>query len=452
MATKAEKGRARGKKGVSSVYLIADSRERNVHSFLDAEFQEYAYLIKQVTTADYLICRAPPRGSAGEPAVLAAIERKTLTDFAASFTDGRHENVKKLRALREQTGCQLYYFVEGPAFPSPSRRFARIPYANIQAAITKLMMRDGVFVVQTENESHTAKRLADFVRAFDAERPYAAPRPVAAEGGPPPAEGGDAALGCDDGRGEPLELVVPDVLTARIEQTDDDAAVAMWARLRGISVVLGKILTREFSVAELVAQAVPPGRLQGLKTATGRGINKDALASLTSVRAGSEEHAAKLLSGLRNVTPAVAKLILDETGGLRRLCEMPTVFVAAIALPQKGRTVKLGKVRAERIRRVLHYKEGAAPPAEPEGHSLAGDPSDGPLGGPIDGLLDGDGGLDDSAEDLFDGQSDDQLGGLLDALLDEQLGTDPICGADEPGPALADGDLESMLEAAGWAV
>lgn len=468
MAAEGAKERTRGKKAVSPVYLIADSRERNVHPFLDAEFQEYAYLVKQVTTGDYLICRAPPRGGAQRgpeagPAVLAAIERKTLEDFAASFKDGRHENVKKLRALREQTGCQLYYFVEGPAFPSPSRRFSRIPYANILAAITKLMMRDGIFVVQTENESHTAKRLADFVRAFDAEQPYVAPCPSVGSGamqtkGPAGCAAEDegevaamaesAATGAatcaaeregaaESGADWSCELTVPDVLTARVEQTDDEAAVAVWARLRGVSVVLGKILTREFSVAELAAQAVPPERLRALKTATGRAINKDAQASLASVRGGSAEHAAKLLSGLRNVTPAVAKIVLAGAGGLRRLCESHPAFVAGIELPQKGRTVKLGKARAERIWRILHYKEGSASFALPRGRSFAPGLPPGPA--PLPAL---------PARQATEAQPRDSPLGFASPLLGGAAeGPEPA----EPLPALADDDLASMLEAAGWA-
>ena len=350
---------------VSKTYLIADARERSVIPFIETEFQEHAFIVKQVTTADYLICRQ--RGPGEEPAVLAAIERKTHEDFAASFKDGRHENIAKLRALRAATGCHLYYFVEGAAFPSPNRRFGRIPFSNILAAITKMMVRDGIFVVQTADAGHSAKRLADFLRAFDSEPPHTA----AAGTGDSRAGGDDSRAGdsdSDDGGGGgtgggAVPFAVPDILMARTEETDDEAAVSMWARLRGISVVLGKILTREFSVAELAGQAVAPDRIRALKTATGRPINKDAVASLLAVRAGASEPAAKLVSGLRNITPAVAALLLEESGGLSRLCAQPTADLAAVKLPQKNRTVQLGNVRAGRIQRILNYRArpGGAP-------------------------------------------------------------------------------------------
>jgi hypothetical protein len=356
-------------------YLVADTRERLVHPFLEDELLSHTHVVRQINTGDYLICRA----EAGGPRVLACIERKTLEDFAASFRDGRYENLEKLRVLRAATGCQLYFFIEGPAFPAAGRRFARIPYACILAAVTKLMVRDGVFVVQTSDPRHTAQRLADFLRAFEAgapapePAPAPAPAPVSApvsapapESAPAPVLAGAPEPACADGAPPPLEaeLTVPDALLARLEPTDARAAVDMWARLRGVSVVLGRILTREFSVAELVS-GVAPDRVRALRTATGRPINRDAASSLLAVRSGSREHAVKLVSGLRGVSPQVASLALTAAGGLAALCAQPVGALAAVETPQKNRTVRLGPARAERILRLLHYREPDAA-ARPE--------------------------------------------------------------------------------------
>jgi ERCC4-type nuclease len=371
----ASKAATRRVKGVSDVYLIVDTRERNVIPFLEDALQEYAHVVAQVNTGDYLICR---KGAPGQPpTILAVIERKTYADFAASFKDGRYENLDKMLAMRARTGCQLFFFVEGPAFPSPGRRFARIPYENILAAMTKLPVQHGVFVVLTEDESHTAKRLTDHLRCFDAvpvphgtvpgprppnARPAAGPNiaiNIAGEGGATnividaASDGDEEGAGGDDTQG----LVVPDAILGLVAESDSAAATNAWARLRGISVVLGKILTREFTVAELAGQHVTLAQIGALKTATGRAINKDAASSLLAVRAGSLEHATKVVSGLRGVTPAVATTILQAVGGLARLCNAPLTTVEAVPLQQKSRTVRLGKARAERIRRILHFKE-----------------------------------------------------------------------------------------------
>jgi hypothetical protein len=331
------------KRGISSVYLIVDSRERAVIPFIETVLQEHAYIAKQVTTGDYLICRS------GEiPKILACVERKTLVDFAASFKDGRVENIRKMRALRAATGCALYYFIEGPAFPSPARRFARIPYGNILAAMTKLMVRDGVFIVQTADERHTATRLNELMHTYaSVTEPHVEIRAGDSDG--------DGDIDGDGGDNEPL--AVPDVLTIRHEETELDAAVNMWSRLRGISIVLGKIITREFTVAALATGKVSCAQIRALKTATGRGINKDAVASLLAIQADEFGHGVKLISGLRNITPATATIILTASGGLRGLCEGIPAATAGVELPQKNRTIKLGNARADRIHRMLHWRD-----------------------------------------------------------------------------------------------
>ena len=98
---------------LSSVYLIADQRERAVIPFLDDALQAHAYVVKTINSGDYLVCTRGPGG----PRVLAVIERKSLEDYAASFKDGRHANMEKLYALRSRSGCQVFLILEGPAFP-----------------------------------------------------------------------------------------------------------------------------------------------------------------------------------------------------------------------------------------------------------------------------------------------------------------------------------------------
>jgi ERCC4-type nuclease len=396
----------RKKTGISDMYLVVDTRERSVVPFIETEFQDHAYVQKQVNTGDYLICQ---RIAGGEPLIRACIERKTHEDFAASFKDGRYQNIEKMKALREETGCQLYFFVEGAAFPSPNRRYARIPFSNILAAITKLMVRDGIYVVQTENQAHTAKRLVDFVAMFDSVVPYSPPKAAAPVA---PKAGGAVDTDTGAGAGEDTTLAVPDVLKGNIERTDAEAAVLMWARLKGISVVLGKILTSEFSVADLATQKVSVQRIQTLKTATGRTINKDAVDSLLSVRSGSLPRAAKLVSGLQGVSPAMANVILGEAGTLAGLCGWGSDALALVMLPQKNRSVQLGKTRAGRIRRMLHYVEGRAPAAEPASYRL--------------------------------GAADEEPAADEETVVDEEL-------ADEDAAApLPDADIDEILEMSGF--
>ncbi len=265
--------------------------------------------VAQLNTGDYLICR---QLEGGEPEVLAAFERKTLPDFAASFRDGRHENRHKLLDLRVRTGAAVFYLVEGPAFPPPTRRVGRVPYSSILSAMTNLMVRDGVLVVQTENEAHTAQRLLDFLRAYRGTPvPYATP-PGEGEGTAPVAAAA-ATLGA-----------VPGGLTGALPKADELLAAEVWGRLRGVSVPTGQVLAARFSVADLVSGGVAAEALAGLRGPSGRQLGRQARASLAALLADGGE------------------LLREAT------------------IPQKGREVALGPARAERALRVLTYS-GQAP-------------------------------------------------------------------------------------------
>jgi ERCC4-type nuclease len=386
----------RGKTQSNSTYLIVDARERAVIPFVETALENFQYVQKQVNTGDYLICRGSG-APAAPPTILACLERKTHEDFAASFKDGRYENVNKMLELRARTGCQLYYIIEGAAFPSPSRRFARIPFANILAAITRLMVRHGIFIVQTEDEQHTAKRICDLMVAFEetktpssasdvapASDDIAASDDTAAQDDTAPSN--DTASPDDtaasDGGTEEVETAVPEFLTGRIDQPDCEVAVNMWARLRGISVVFGKILTREFSVADLAAGRVSIERIRALKTSTGRLVNADAVASLLSVRSGSTLHAAKLVSGVHNISPILARHILDNTRGLSALCSREVGALSIMLIPRGSQSVKLGEPRARRILKLLHYCENGSDSKLPDlagGHILGGAPPTEPV-------------------------------------------------------------------------
>lgn len=338
----------------SLVYMVADDREREVAPFLDNVFENNDYMVKRIGVGDFIVLRADRTG----PKTLAVFERKTHADFAAGFKDGRYENLSKLLALRAKTGCQVYFIIEGAAFPSPNRKFGRIPYSSIQAAITKMMVRHGVMVEYTENQQHTAKRLADFVGVFAAEEPYAYPtaEPSVAAGG-----GEDGEDGEDDSEKPPMLL--PAEVTARIEDSDQEAAIKAWARLKGISVVLGRILTDRFSVVELILGKVPKSDIEGLKTATGRAINKSARERLLALAAGEEEAAVKVISGVRGISPAIATALIKSAGTARRLLSYTAGAMAIIGIQQKNRTATLGKTRAERILTVLTYKRPEELPA-----------------------------------------------------------------------------------------
>lgn len=313
---------------MSSIYLIVDTRERNVHDFIKTAFDEagVAHHINQINTGDYLICRQ------GEtPEILACIERKTLKDFSASFKDGRYQNRSKMIDLRAETGCQLYFFVEGPAFPKPTKLVDRIPYKNILAAETRLMVRDNIHVVKTANAEGTAQRLLDFVRAFEktcASVPSSAPPEV------------------------------PAIVTGVIERSDQLLVAELWAQLAGISLSTGRAISRKVSVADLVQGRA---EIDTLRTEKGRRLAQKAVMSLAALEQGGEKEQSKILAGVPGITPATAGQILNELGSLAKLLEGGAEAVGAVKIQQRqGRTVCLGAARGERVCRLLNYTECAS--------------------------------------------------------------------------------------------
>lgn len=337
-------------------YLVADTRERHVHGLLKTVFGERPFAVAQINTGDYLICR---RLAGGAPEVLAVIERKTLKDFAASLCDNRYANRHKMLDLRDRTGCQLYFFVEGRAFPKPSARIGRVPYRSILSAMTNLMVRDGIAVVQTADQMHTARRLLEFVAAFE-KTPVPFRGPVAAGGrGAPGAEGGGD---------------VPPALTGRVEKATSVLAVEMWSALPGVSAVTAQVVLDRFSARDFASGGVTAEALGALRSPANRPLRKGARRSLGALRRGEKKEQVALLAGVPGVSRAMAAMLL-EGRSLRALLEDGA---AEAPIRQKGRTVRLGEARAERIRTLMGFS--AARPAE----RPAGQPAEQPAGRPAE--------------------------------------------------------------------
>lgn len=145
-----------------SIELIIDDRERKIipyiKSLTNIDIYAINYKIDRITVGDYAIMY---RGH-----VLLTIERKTWTDLASSFRDGRKQNVKKLIELRKNTNCKIIYIIEGPVFATPNKLFGRIPHKNLEAHLDHLRLRDNIMIVHTKNYQHTAQRLLSLAKSF----------------------------------------------------------------------------------------------------------------------------------------------------------------------------------------------------------------------------------------------------------------------------------------------
>jgi ERCC4-type nuclease len=140
--------------GRNAFYILVDDRERKVIPHMDEigdNIKDIPFFVERLTVGDYAIMY---RGT-----LLAAVERKSWKDMAASIKDGRKRNVCKLLEIRDTTQCTLVYLIEGKAFPNTKSKVGGIRYKNLQAHLDHLMFRDNISYVQTANTKHTAIRL-----------------------------------------------------------------------------------------------------------------------------------------------------------------------------------------------------------------------------------------------------------------------------------------------------
>jgi ERCC4-type nuclease len=273
-----------------------------------------------------------------------------------------------MKTLREKTGCQLFYILEGAAYPNPNTKFSRVPAKNIISACFKLMVRDGVFFIQTEDQAHTARVLYSLCKTFDSclnssdtldghgvrtSECLAADMPASAS-----ASASSAVTSA-----APLQFTVPDIALERVEDTDEMAVTKMWSEVPNISMVQGSLIAKMFSIADLVTGKVPPDLIKNMKTAHGRAVGGKVIGALHALRNGVRDECVRLLSGAKGVTPPTAGHIMDSVGTLTRLASYRAGAIELIM----GKTKKLGPALAGRIFHLLHYnsKYSAPPPDAP---------------------------------------------------------------------------------------
>lgn len=140
--------------------IIVDARERAVIPYMEkyATDLHIDYIVKTITTGDYAICC--------NGHIVLIIERKTYADLASSIRDGRKENINKLLALRNATGCRVAYLIEGAVSYPPGKLFSHIPYKNLRAHLDHLMLRDDVHMIYAANQNETASRLFEIAKNY----------------------------------------------------------------------------------------------------------------------------------------------------------------------------------------------------------------------------------------------------------------------------------------------
>lgn len=137
--------------------IIIDDRERSVIPYFDSFEEEVInYKVKRLEVGDYSIVK--------HDKIIAIIERKTWADLSSSICDGRIHNMEKMIKVREQNSCRLYMLIEGKRLKASDLINHRMPYKNIESYLDHIMYRDNIFVIYSNDELDSARRIYSLSR------------------------------------------------------------------------------------------------------------------------------------------------------------------------------------------------------------------------------------------------------------------------------------------------
>lgn len=363
--------------------LVIDARERYVIRHA-AEFT-VPYITKQITIGDYAILNA--KGD-----IVAIIERKSHEDAAASLKDGRWGNREKLKALRQQTGCTIFFIIEGRQNIAPNKAVGGIQWKYIESSIIHMMVRDGFSFLYTADTIDTARmlcRLVDSLKSLDHESTATIAdlmMPVVTSTTNVSSHNDitsiDNSLSADeflkllsatnvstvstDVINDDTDVIVDDIdlskktgavgptsdtnvaasiglLSQPITRSDHDIVRGMWSCFGGIAHTTADEFIKKYSLLELYTGAI--NDLDKMKMSTGRAISKTVLKSLANCH--DIKTSAKILAEVPGVSRKTADELLQKNT-LRDLLTAPDIASKMVNGKRFG-------VRADAVKRLFTF-------------------------------------------------------------------------------------------------
>lgn len=280
------------------IHIYIDQRERkNFGHFEDILNKpptfngrdDVTYEIKTITVGDFLITHKQDE----REDILAVIERKTLKDYASTIKDTkRYQNKNKLIKLREEVGCKVFYLVEGHMNPKYDTQYCGIEYSKILANIHDMEIQHDFHVVRQSNGENTAKWLKFIAEHYSG---YVK-KPEFRGSSEHPISITDRLKKCQ---------LSP-------EQKDTECVIYCWSKLRGIGDKTASMLSRAFTLRELINNEITEQAVLDAKKEFDFRIGKNAITSLTTLL--DEETCAKILTEFPGISKtSAAKLLAVKT-------------------------------------------------------------------------------------------------------------------------------------------
>jgi len=313
--------------------IHVDHRESKVIDTIKVEFAkppifgeaQIDVIIKTLDIGDYMI--SVDTGVDTE-SILAIVERKTLADYGASIIDGRAGNLDKLLRLRENSGCRIYYIVEGQYSPGADEKFGGVAYHSILANMVDISIVHDIHIIRTRDIAGTASQLK-----FLCERYYKLYPQIS---------------GRFTGGGSINEIVKKCELTP--EQLERKQLLMIWSNLLSNSTkissktpaVKASIIAQKWALLDWINGEINDTELQAIR------VNGNKLPSKDRDKLGAPLDLLgqkKLLTCINGITAATADALINTKplGDILRDEESASIVVN----PIKG--TKLGKAKYKRI-------------------------------------------------------------------------------------------------------
>lgn len=309
--------------------LIIDDRERAIIPFFKNEYENIEIEVKRIQIGDYVIMQGDK--------ILFCIERKSLTDLSASIKDGRTKNVDKLIALREQTGCKVLYLIESQKIRyKSSKRFARIPFKNLQSKIDHLIMRDNIFIIHSTNEEDTVARLIEFCTNYLSLNII----------------GGDKEIFTNKDEEDVIDEI--NLLTVTTKKTDLQIIYNLWSQIPNITTKTASLFIDKYHISDLFLGNISKEEISTMRYPNGTIIGKRAtkiLAVIDNDKYENYKHYCNILAELPMITKkTAAKILLQVTFN-----DLLSGFLSETEIEniQKTPNVRVGKTAAANIYKYL---------------------------------------------------------------------------------------------------
>lgn len=329
--------------------LLVDDREQAVIPFFKESYEKVKIEVKRIQIGDYCITQ--------NDKVLFCVERKTWRDLSASIKDGRDSNFDKMISLREQTNCKLLLLIEGKSRHSPKKKFARIPYKNLQAKLDHLMIRDNISVIYSNNEEDTTNRLIEFCTNYIS---LGISSSNILEGGSKEDNRETIPMDIDDSEAGPSGINEISILTTVVKKTDDQIIKNIWSCLPQVTTKTGELfikndihisalLTGKISELDIVAMRYDNGTIIG-KRAT-KILNTANPKDCEKKNRENYRYYCNILAEIPGITKNTAALILVKVTFIELL--MGKIAIDDLAKIKKTEKSKIGIAAAEKIYKYL---------------------------------------------------------------------------------------------------